>query len=294
MQKLRFLQKALLFQQTKYFILNILGSLLLSSSPSTKATAQGNLLIMPKRVVFEGSRKSTELNLANTGKDTARYTISLVHYRMKEDGSFEEISAPDSSENFADKYIRFFPKSVTLGPNESQTVRVQLTQANKLLPGEYRSHIDFRAVPDRQPLGEEKPKQADSSAISVRLIPVFGISVAVIIRSGESNTEANFSACFLEMPDANTPLLKMTLNRKGNMSVYGDIMIEHISQEGKVTKVGSVQGLAVYTPNLVRHIKMGLNNVAGVDFRKGTLHIVYKTQSDAKPAILAETDLVLK
>lgn len=249
---------------------------------------------MPKRVVFEGSRKSTELNLANIGKDTARYTISLVHYRMKENGSFEEISANDSSENFADKYIRFFPRSVTLGPNESQTVRVQLIQANKLSPGEYRSHMYFRAVPDMRPLGEEEPKQADSSAISVHLIPVFGISVAVIIRSGESNSEANFSECSLEMPEANTTLLKMTLNRKGNMSVYGDITVEHISQEGKVTKVGAVQGLAVYNPNLVRHIKMALNNAAGIDYSKGTLHIVYKMQSDAKPAILAETDLALK
>jgi hypothetical protein len=88
--------------------------------------AQGNLLLLPGRVIFEGSKRYEELNLANSGKDTARYVISLMHVRMKEDGGFEEISQPDSGENFADKFIRFFPHSVVLGPGESQVVKIQL------------------------------------------------------------------------------------------------------------------------------------------------------------------------
>ena len=74
------------------------------------AFAQGDLLITPKRVVFDGSKRVMELNLANIGKDTARYSISLVQYRMTEDGNFEEITVPDPGQNFADKYIRFFYK----------------------------------------------------------------------------------------------------------------------------------------------------------------------------------------
>jgi len=75
---------------------------------SAQADCQGNLLLMPRRVVFEGAKKYEELNLANIGKDTARYVISLMHVRMKEDGSFEEIKEAGPGENFADKYIRFF------------------------------------------------------------------------------------------------------------------------------------------------------------------------------------------
>jgi len=67
--------------------------------------AQGDLLLMPRRVIFEGAKRYEELNLANTGKDTARYVVSLMHVRMKEDGSFEEIAEPGPGENFADKYI---------------------------------------------------------------------------------------------------------------------------------------------------------------------------------------------
>src|SRR5437868_5880944 len=130
---------------TLLFFLPVL--ILLSFLTASKLSAQGNLLITPKRVVFEGNKRSEELNLANIGKDTATYIISFIQYRMEEDGKFVKITQPDPGQNFADKNLRFFPRTVTLGPNEAQTVKVQLTKANDLAPGEYRSHLYFRASP---------------------------------------------------------------------------------------------------------------------------------------------------
>jgi P pilus assembly chaperone PapD len=154
----------------------------------TEASAQGNLLITPRRAVFEGSKRSLDINLANTGKDTATYAISVVQIRMTNDGGFETITQPDPGQLFADKYIRFFPRSVTLAPNETQVVKVQLSGTTQLAAGEYRSHFYFRAVPKVRPLGEEeKPK--DTTTISVRLTPVFGITIPVIIRIGESTAK---------------------------------------------------------------------------------------------------------
>ena len=114
MHTLKFLKNQLAFVQDKYFIILLSGLILLALFSSTNLMAQGNLMVFPRRVVFEGSKRSQTLNLANTGMDTARYNISFVQYRMKEDGSFEEIAQPDSGENFADKYIRFFPVVLSL------------------------------------------------------------------------------------------------------------------------------------------------------------------------------------
>ena len=155
---------------------------------SLQSFAQGDLLLYPKRIIFEGSKKSQTLNVANTGKDTVRYLISVVQMRMKEDGSFETISQPDSAQHFADKNFRFFPRNVILGPNESQTVKMQLINTDQLQPGEYRSHLYFRAEPEKRPLGEESSVK-DSSSISVKLVAVFGISIPIIIRAGESTTK---------------------------------------------------------------------------------------------------------
>jgi hypothetical protein len=257
-----------------------------------RSLAQGNLLITPRRVVFEGNLKTQELNLANTGKDTARYNVSIVQYRMKEDGSFEEITEPDPGQNFADKYIRFFPRSVTLAPNEAQVVKMQLTKANLLQPGEYRSHVYFRAVPIEKALGEEESRP-DSTGISVRLVPIFGITIPVIIRVGESTTQVNLSDLSVEPLNDTISRLKLTFNRSGNMSVYGDIKVNYISSTGNSAIVGIVKGIAVYSPNTIRHFQMDLKKTPGVDFQNGRLEVVYSTQSDSKPEKLAEAGLIL-
>jgi len=254
--------------------------------------AQGNLMVFPRRVVFEGSKRSQTLNLANTGMETARYNISFVQYRMKEDGAFEEIAQPDSGENFADKYIRFFPRSVTLAPNDAQVVKIQLVRANQMSPGEYRSHIYFRAVPAERPLGEKEVLK-DTTSISIKLVPVFGITVPVIIRVGESTAKVSISDVSFEMVNDTMPILKMAFNRTGNMSVYGDVAIDYISPRDKVIRVSFIQGMAVYTPVPIRRLKVDFDKTLDIDYRKGKLHIVYSSQSDTKPEKLAEAELLL-
>jgi hypothetical protein len=257
-----------------------------------RAIAQGNLLLMPRRVVFEGAKRYEELNLANTGKDTARYVISLMHIRMKEDGGFEEIALPDSGENFADRFIRFFPHSVTLGPGESQVVKIQLTKINELLPGEYRSHMYFRAIPDLRPLGDTPT--APDSGISIRLVPIFGISIPVIIRMGEKTTEVQLSDLSLQMAEDTIPTLNMTFHRKGNMSVYGDVSVEYTSIYGKKVHAGSVKGIAVYTPNEIRRFRMVLDKRSDINYRTGKLAIVYSTPEDSHPVKIAAAELLLR
>jgi hypothetical protein len=254
--------------------------------------AQGDLLIFPKRVVFDGTKKSQDLNLANNGKDTARYIISVVQIRMKEDGSFENITQPDSGQHFADKNIRFFPRNVVLGPNESQVVKIQLTNTSQINSGEYRSHIYFRAEPDRKPRGEED-ESMDTASISVRLVPVFGISIPVIIRIGESNATVSLSDLSLVRIKDTMPALKLTFNRKGDMSVYGDVTVDHISPSGVKTKVASMQGLAVYTPNKARKALVMLDNTKGVNYHQGKLTVLYSKQPSERSAKMAEAELVL-
>src|SRR5476651_1473462 len=106
--KLKMMKKLSLFNSFSLFS-KLFVTFILVNNQGTKA--QGNLIIMPRRVVFEGAKRTQELNLANTGKDTAKYVISVVEYRMKHDGNFELITQPDSGQNFADKNFRFFPRT---------------------------------------------------------------------------------------------------------------------------------------------------------------------------------------
>ncbi|HCV15587.1 MAG TPA: molecular chaperone [Rikenellaceae bacterium] len=256
------------------------------------ALAQGNLLITPRRVVFDGTRRVMELNLANSGIDSARYNISIIQYRMNEDGSFTEISEPDSGQFFADKNLRYFPRTVILGPNEAQSVRMQVVNQDKMAPGEYRSHIYFRSVPDVVALGEEKTK-IDSSSVSVQLIPIFGITIPVIIRVGDNNTTANLSNLSLINYNDTTNIVEFTINRQGNMSIYGDFKVTYISPSGKETIVGTINGLAVYTPIAKRKVRFELDYDKSVNYKSGKLKITYYSQSDTRPVTYAEAEINL-
>jgi len=268
------------------------GLILTSFFSPVVLRAQGNLLITPKRVVFEGSRRSMDLNLANIGQDTATYAISMVQIRMNEDGGFETITEPDPGQRFADRFIRFFPRSVTLGPNESQVVKLQLIRQGEMTPGEYRSHMYFRAVPEKKPLGEEDIIK-DTTSISVKLVPIFGITIPAIVRVGESNTSITLTDITLDNAE-DSPRLNLVFNRTGNMSVYGDLKVDHISPQGISTRVGMANGIAVYTPNSRRKFQFSLSKIQGVDFTSGKLHISFSAPSDVKPATYAEAELIIQ
>ena len=59
-----------MFESKKFVFL--LALVAFSGVMLPRAQAQGNLLVTPRRVVFDGSSRVMELNLANTGRDTAR------------------------------------------------------------------------------------------------------------------------------------------------------------------------------------------------------------------------------
>lgn len=270
-------------------------TLLLTLFFSIKGVAQGNLLITPRRIIFEGQKRMQELNLANSGKDTARYLISFMEIRMNEDGTFEQINQPDSGQNFASNYLRIFPRNIVLAPGEAQVVKLQLIKTNQLVSGEYRSHIYFRSVPAPKPLGEKVP-ETDSAGIIVTLVPVFGLTIPVIIKVGEPSVNVRIADLSMTTGEDMQPQLNVVFYRNGNASVYGDLTVEYISPQGKTTSVGVINGIAVYTPLLRRKISVALNKTSGIDYKTGKLHVTYTTSSerkDAKAVEIATADLDL-
>ncbi len=254
--------------------------------------AQGDLLITPRRVVFEGNNQREEITLANTGQDTASYSISFIQYYMNDDGSFEEVTDPKPGQIFADSYLRYFPRSVELAPGESQVVRMQVRRKPNMAEGEYRSHLYFRAVPDEKPLGENDLK-VDSTSIGIKLTPIFGISIPIILRIGKLSASVTLSDLKMEKKADTPPRLSLVFNRSGNRSVYGDLNVYYISPEGEEVSVGIVRGIAVYTPNTVRRFSLQLNIPEGVDISAGKLRVKYTSSNEAESKVYDEKELIL-
>lgn len=238
--------------------------------------AQGDLMVFPKRLVFDGIQSRVQnINLSNTGKDTTTYRLSYNQIQMDEDGKFNTIEEPEENQNFASPYLRYYPRTVTLAPNESQIVKIQLIKSSELKEGEYRSHLYFRGVPKINLL-ENKAITTDTllpKDIDIQITPVYGISIVNIITIGAANTAVSLSN--LELLASQD--LSLDIHRTGNQSSYGELNVNYISPEGISTNVGLIKGFAVYAPGNLRKTKIKLNTIPSVDYTKGKLQIVYST-----------------
>lgn len=239
--------------------------------------SQGDLMIMPKRIVFDGTDRAKEIHLINTGADSATYAISFVQYKMTETGSFEQITEPEEDQRFASDFLRYYPRIVKLGTGEAQTLRVQLSKTNSLEEGEYRSHLYFRSIKDQSALGEESITDS-TDQISIKIKTVFGISIPIIIRIGEDNSKIAIRDLIITR-ETEVPEITMVLEREGNMSVYGHLAITYISPNGSNSQIAMIKGIAVYTPNKNRTITMQLKNLDNIDLNHGQLKIEYKEEN---------------
>lgn len=256
----------------------------------------GGLAVSPTRIVFEGRQRSAEVNLVNTTSIPATYRISFKNMRMLEDGSYEDIEAPETGELFADQMIRYSPRQVTLEPGVAQTIRLLLRKPGDLPSGEYRSHLMFKALPPETAGDDIEQLDLAEGEIRVQITTVFAITIPIIIRHGELSAAVTISDLALkpsETPDE-PPVLLFRLNRAGDLSVSGDVSVTFVSyQVGDEIVVGLVRGLSVLSPCLTRTVRLTLRPPEGVVLEDGRLHLVYRARPEDGGAVLAEGDLSL-
>lgn len=253
----------------------------------------GDLLVAPTRLVFEGNRRSAEVTLVNIGPTAATYRISFIHLEMNEAGELVEVEEPPPGMKIAEPLVRFSPRQVRLEPNVAQTVRIQLRKPADLERGEYRSHMLFRAVPPPEELSVDPEDAPDG--ISIRLIPIYGVSIPLIIRHDTDDSAANLSDLTFDPPADSSSAGSVTarISRAGDQSVYGNLKVTHHSPSGEAREVGYVGGVAVYPPLPFRSIRIPLRTTEGVELDSGRLVVTFTGESPQEVR-LAEAELSLR
>lgn len=255
-----------------------------SATPASAAIpargGAGDLLVAPTRVVFEGRTRAAEITLVNIGREPATYRISLYHLRMLESGEMKEIEVPEEGSPWSDDLVRYAPRQVTLDPNVSQVVRIQLRLPASLEDGEYRSHLLFRAVPREDAMPErsiEKPAGEDAKGFSVRLTPIYGVSIPLIVRHGQTAaTAALRNVSFQRARAAEEPAaVACDLARAGNQSLYGNVTVTFVPPSGAPRVVGMMNGVAVYTPLAQRVLRIPLQPPPGLTLSGGKLEVAF-------------------
>lgn len=159
------------------------------------AHALGELLVSPTRLIFEKHTRTASVSIVNAGNETKTYRIQFVERRMTPEGGFEEVKQAKPGEQFSSKMIRFSPRQVVLQPGQAQAIRLMLRKPAKLADGEYRSHLLFRAIPKANT--SSLAKLSDSKSISIKLTPIIGISIPVIVRHGQVSAAIQVENCVI-------------------------------------------------------------------------------------------------
>ena len=114
---------------------------------------------------------------------------------------------------FAEPYLRIYPRTVSLAPGETQAVMLYSRRKADLPSGESRSHLYFRSEKDYTPLGAKN--QDTLKTVSVRLTPIYGMSIPILIRTGNVSVSTSLSDLKLSKEDVSTVNLYLAVNRAG-------------------------------------------------------------------------------
>lgn len=261
-------------------------ALLASLGTPAPAAAQGDLLVAPTRVILDG-RRGTEVILSNIGSEEATYRIGLELRRMEADGSLTPVEKSDANEreDAALKMIRYAPRRISLPPGQPQAVRLAARPGAELPDGEYRVHMSFKAIPKPQPVTEE---DSNAQGVSIRLIPIYGVTIPVIVRHGRIEAQVAITQPRVETTE-NGHLLVLGLERSGEASTYGEL---RVMKPGQDEPVALVRGVAVYSevPNRQLRLRISPEQAAAMT---GQLRFEYREMPDKGSGMIASVDAVL-
>ncbi len=251
--------------------------------------AQADLLVAPTRVIINGGG-STQVVLSNIGAKPATYRISLELRRMTAEGELVDVAEADTTpaERAALAMVRYAPRRITLPPDQPQSVRISARPGPELTEGEYRIHMKFAGVPN--PLTpEEAAKQQTGTGLSVKLTPIYGITIPVIIRKGQLDAQITIANPQVVATKEGS-FLDLDMNRSGARSVFGEIIVRPI---GSKDPLFQVRGIAIYTELAQRNLHWPLSPEQAAKL-KGPVRIEYRETPENGGKLLAFVEAALR
>ena len=216
--------------------------------------AQGDLLIAPTRLVLDG-RRGGEVILSNIGSEEATYRVELELRRMTPQGELVPVDETEANvtEKAALEMIRYAPRRVLLPPGEPQAIRISARPGAELPDGEYRVHMSFAAIPKVQAVAPADVSVPEGG-FAINLIPIYGITMPIIIRKGELEVTAGLANPRIEQgPEG--PAFLVDITRAGGASLYGDLLVY---PQGADEPALVARGVGVYPEIDSRHATFGL------------------------------------
>lgn len=214
-------------------------------------SALANIAISPFFIEFDADSKnrSGQVRFTNTTDGVMTYTIKMVNFKQESDGAYTLITKSIAGNPFADVYLDYSPRLVTLKPLESQVIRIQRRGMAMAGDGEYVSHLLVQEV-----LKEKKqPKQNNKKDLEIKLETIYGVSIPIMIEKGNVSATARVKKTKVSSRDG-VYTADVTVERFGTRSFEGSLLVK---DDGK--EIGRIASFRIFMTTPDRIIKVPLD-----------------------------------
>lgn len=248
-----------------------LSAAIIAPMVSTPSYANG-FLLAPTRLFFEGSARSQELTIMNQSDKQQTYRLRLEDRRLKDNGEYEVITDP-ADPSAAAAMLRLSVRQVIVPARTSATVRVLLRKPAGQTAGEVRSHL----VVTELPVTNAPVAASENSEISVAITTVFGISIPILVRTGETSARvSSVSAKRVAITDhPELENLDVQVNTEGNRSIFVDLRLIS-TRNRRAEPIATAKSFAIYAPLRSRTLSWSLNAEQVAKVRAGNVVIQYQ------------------
>jgi len=245
--------------------------------------AFANLLITPTRVEFSDRDRSAKVSLVNTSKETRTYKIYWREQYQQQDGQYVPFKAGEREFPSANRMIRYSPRQVTLKPGERQHVRLGLRRPKGLEDGEYRSHLVFDAIPNKERLAKVKNKGG------IQLHLNLSFSIPIMVREGKIDVSSSLSNIDLVTRQRDGKIYTGTyidVERHGKYSTLGNIKIYWKDTPTQPERLIGIQNnIAIYPELAMRRLLVGFKDHPK---KSGIMRIIYEGAGEYKGQLFAQ------
>lgn len=249
-----------------------------------------NLLISPMRVALNDRERSAQIILINSGDVIRSYRIGWTEKEALPDGGYKNLTAQESK-NFpiASPMFRISPKQVTLAPGARQIIKIAARRPKGLADGEYRSHLQFTALPPKIEVTD-----ADKGRIKMNIF--LNYSIPIILRQGPLQFAATIDDAVIIPSIVNNKKrydIEVSMSRTGRNSTFGTIFAYwQPNGSNEEIQVGLLNSVKIY-PEINKTKYQIFWQPQDIMPVAGRLRVVYQGKKEFNGKVLGEKTLSL-
>lgn len=249
-------------------------------------SVQANLLVTPKRIVFDERDRTHQVVLINASTQARSYRLEWAEQQQLDGGAYRLLKDEETiGRKKASDIMRFSPRQVRLGPGERQVVKILARRGANMAPGEYRSHLLFSALPP-----ENKATNEAIDGMKMELNVLVSYSIPVILNVNYKTPQILIADVTVnEQPEKENKFadIIVKLNKSGNYFTYGKVKAYFKAEnQDSFKEVALLNGVSIYGE--ANTYTANITWVEAPDARRGELKIRYEGDAEFSGKTFAE------